>query len=258
MLALGIATALAAHEYFGRHWGGGPLSFDSMLLAQLIGAAVWVVLVPLALLPIARRWARSPVTRRGVIAHGAAAFALPVLHCAIVAVLFGSYYYGWSPLAYYDVFRDRMHTGYLWGVVIYAGLVVALARRPASEAAGPAPFECGNQAADGFARRLLVRNDGRVDVVAVEQVDWLEADDNHVVLHAGRATHRIRAPLTQLAARLDPHRFARVHRSTVVNLERVKEVQPWFQGELVVILQDATKLTIGRTYRESFLEALER
>lgn len=69
--------------------------------------------------------------------------------------------------------------------------------------------------------------------------------------------HITAARLSAMAARLSPERFARVHRSTVVNLESVREVQPWFHGELVVILKDQTRLSIGRTYREVFLAALE-
>ena len=60
-----------------------------------------------------------------------------------------------------------------------------------------------------------------------------------------------------MAERLDPSRFVRVHRSAVVNVERVREVQPWFHGELVLLLDDATRLTIGRTYRDRFLSVLE-
>jgi two-component system LytT family response regulator len=63
--------------------------------------------------------------------------------------------------------------------------------------------------------------------------------------------------LSRLTERLDPRTFVRVHRSTVVNVDRVREVQPWFRSELVVILKDDTRLTIGRRYRDEFLRALE-
>jgi two-component system LytT family response regulator len=110
--------------------------------------------------------------------------------------------------------------------------------------------------ADPFMRRFIVRREGRLQVVAVERVDWIEADDNDIILHAGPETHRTRATLSSIADRLDPARFARAHRSAIINLERVREIQPWFKGESVAILHDGTRLTIGRAFREGFVRAL--
>ena len=277
-----VSAALAAQEYFNRHWSGGPLSYDSMLLAQLIGVAVWLVLAPTVVVPLARRFPLSAGAARihlGV--HGVAATGVSVLHLSIVSLLFASYYYGWSPAATYDIMRDRMHSVYAWSLLAYVAIVGAVHLRArthspserivpgtgagaAPAAAEPAQPEHGQrlEAADPrypeYARRILVRNDGRVAVVPVEQVDWLEADDNHVIVHVAGEHHTVRIPLTRLANRLDPGTFVRIHRSTVVNIDRVLEVQPWFQGELVVILKDQTRLAIGRSYRDAFLAALER
>jgi two-component system LytT family response regulator len=110
--------------------------------------------------------------------------------------------------------------------------------------------------AERYLKRFVVRDEGRLYVVAAERVDWIEADDNDVLLHVGREVHRLRGTLAALATRLDPARFARIHRSSIVNVERVREVQPWFKGESVLFLIDGTRLTIGRTYREAFLQAL--
>ena len=111
-------------------------------------------------------------------------------------------------------------------------------------------------AADRYLQRLVVRRDGRIRVVSLERVDWIEAADNDVLVHAGPETHRFRDTLASLASRLDPTQFVRIHRSVIVRLARVREVQPWFRGESVLFLDDNTRLTIGRTYRESFLQAL--
>jgi two-component system LytT family response regulator len=105
-------------------------------------------------------------------------------------------------------------------------------------------------------RRLVARVDDRTLVIDLDDVDWLEAKDNYVIVHAGRQTATIRSTLGGLAARLDPARFARVHRSTVVNLSRVREIQPWFRGEHVLILADGTRLTVGPAYRDEFLRRL--
>lgn len=106
--------------------------------------------------------------------------------------------------------------------------------------------------------RLLVREEGRVRVVATSEVDWIEAARNTVRLHAGRAVHVLREPLTTLESRLDPARFARIHRSALVNLERVAEIQPWFSGDGMVLLRTGERLRVSRGYRAQFEARLSR
>jgi len=255
---IGASAALAGQEYFYRHWSGGPDSYDSMLFAQLIGVGVWVALAPTVVLPLARRFPLDAELRRAHVAvHLVAALVVSFLHIVGVAMLFASYYYGWSPLAMYDVARDRLHTVYAWDVLVYAAIVGAVHLRARFARYDPhsAPTLIGT--APEYSKRIIVKNDGRIGVVPVEQIDWLEASDNHVVVHTRAAKHTMRVPLSNLAERLDPRVFVRVHRSTVVNVDRVREVQPWFKSELVVILKDDTRLTIGRSYREQFLSALD-
>ena len=91
-----------------------------------------------------------------------------------------------------------------------------------------------------FLRRLLVENNGREIFLPVEQLDWAEAVRNNVVLHAGRETYTIRGTLESLARQLDPEQFARISRSALINLDSVKEMQPWFHGERRTILKDGT------------------
>jgi two-component system LytT family response regulator len=106
------------------------------------------------------------------------------------------------------------------------------------------------------ADRLLVKAEGRVLVVPLAQVDYLEAARNHVRVHAGRSVHLLRETLGALEARLDPARFARIHRSTLVNLDRVAEIQPWFSGDAMVLLQGGAKLRLSRSYRQALEERL--
>ncbi len=103
-----------------------------------------------------------------------------------------------------------------------------------------------------------VRGNGRVVFVKARDVDWVEAMDNNLRLHVGRETHVIRDTLTNLERRLPPSGFLRVHRSTVVNLDRIREIQPWFGGDYVVILTDGTKVTTGRRYRSAVQAFLAR
>jgi two-component system LytT family response regulator len=106
-------------------------------------------------------------------------------------------------------------------------------------------------------RRIPVRADGRTRFVEIADIDWIEADDKVLRIHAGRDVHVIRDTMSSLEARLDPEVFLRLHRGAIVNVRRIHEVQPWFQGDYLVILKDGTKLTSGRTYRENLRRLLD-
>jgi two-component system LytT family response regulator len=97
-------------------------------------------------------------------------------------------------------------------------------------------------------RRFAVRENERVHFVPAAEVDWIEADGNYVVLHAGAKKHRIRLTLGSLAKRLDAARFVQVHRSAIVNLDKVREVQAWFGGDYIAVLQTGEQLRVSRTH----------
>ncbi len=100
--------------------------------------------------------------------------------------------------------------------------------------------------APSYIGRFAVRSDGRVRFVAAADVDWIEADGNYMVLHVGETRHRLRASLAGLTEGLDPKRFVRIHRSVIVNVERIREVQPWFGGDYIAILRTGAKLRVSR------------
>ena len=100
------------------------------------------------------------------------------------------------------------------------------------------------------ASRILVKHDGRMFFVKTADIDWIEADRNYVRLHVGKTTHTIRERISHLEETLDPRIFARIHRSTIVNLNRVREMQQWFSGDYVVLLDDGTRLRLSRHYRD--------
>lgn len=106
----------------------------------------------------------------------------------------------------------------------------------------------------GWLTRLVVRKPGASLFVPVDQIDWIESADYCVKIHAGGRVHVIREALQRLEQRLDPSRFFRAHRSALVNLDRVREVQPALHGDSVLILQDGTRVKLSRTRRS----ALER
>jgi two-component system, LytTR family, response regulator len=99
--------------------------------------------------------------------------------------------------------------------------------------------------------RLVIKSGGRIYFLNVEEVDWIEAADNYVELHVGRESHLLRETISGLSARLDPARFLRIRHSTIVNIERVKELRPLFRGEYLIVLRDGTELTSSRRYRKN-------
>lgn len=106
--------------------------------------------------------------------------------------------------------------------------------------------------------RIAVKSSGRVVFVKVEDIDWLEAADNYVSLHVGSEEHLQRETLSTLEAQLPPGKFMRISRSTIVNVDRIKELQPLFHGEYAVILRNGTKLTLSRSYRDKLDQLLGR
>ena len=97
--------------------------------------------------------------------------------------------------------------------------------------------------------RIAINHDGRVTLLPVEDIDWIESDGNHVKIHAARQTHVVRQTLQSMEQSLAPNEFVRVHRSSIVNISRIREIQPWFNGEYVVLLRDGTQVKISRGYR---------
>ena len=103
--------------------------------------------------------------------------------------------------------------------------------------------------------RFVIKSAGRVFFLRADEINWVEAAGNYVQLHVGSATHLMRETMGGLEARLDPEKFVRIHRSAIVKVDRLKEMQPAFHGDYIVILQDGTRLNLSRSYREK-LQAL--
>jgi two-component system, LytTR family, response regulator len=108
----------------------------------------------------------------------------------------------------------------------------------------------GLRAREPFLERLLVRKGDKSLLLRTRDVDWAEAAQNYVVLHAGGTTYMIRGTLRELEERLDPRHFSRIHRSHIVNLDRIKELEPWSHGDFQVLLTDGTRLMLSRRYRD--------
>ncbi|MEX2152709.1 MAG: LytTR family DNA-binding domain-containing protein [Gemmatimonadaceae bacterium] len=106
---------------------------------------------------------------------------------------------------------------------------------------------------EAYARRIMVRaDDDRIRFITVDAITHLEAEGNYVVVHSA-GEHRVRSTLGGLTEQLDPGRFIRIHRGIVVNVDHIRELQPWFSGDYVAILRDGTQLKVSRRYRDGIL-----
>lgn len=104
--------------------------------------------------------------------------------------------------------------------------------------------------------RLVIKTGGRVIFLDLEEIDWIEAEGNYVNLHTEEKSHLLRETISNLETRIDPKKFVRIHRSAIVNINRIQELQPWFHGEYRVILLSGTQLTLSRNYREKLQSVL--
>jgi len=102
--------------------------------------------------------------------------------------------------------------------------------------------------------RLMLKVSGRVVLLKVDEIDFIEADGNYAKLHVGRKAHLLREKMHDLEGQLDPAKFVRIHRSIIVNLDRIKEMHPHFNGDYIVVLEDGRELRLSRSRREN-LEA---
>jgi two-component system LytT family response regulator len=105
--------------------------------------------------------------------------------------------------------------------------------------------------------RFVVKSSGRVVFLDAAGVDWIEAAANYVRFHVGRESHLMRENISTVAGKLDPNRFARIHRSTIVNVSRIKEVHSCNSGEYMVVLRDGRELSCSRGYRSAIQQLVD-
>lgn len=111
---------------------------------------------------------------------------------------------------------------------------------------------------DAYLERLVVKSGGRISFLKADEVDWIESAGNYVRLHVGRDAHMLRDTMSEIESKLDPRKFVRIHRRTMVNLERIRDLQPLFHGDHTVTLRDGGRLTLSRSYRENLERVLGR
>ena len=153
--------------------------------------------------------------------------------------------------------RDRLRSARDDGRRILAA-VEELAREQRALRLAVSSLPDGGLGANGVAKsarrypdRLLVSKRGHGVFVSAHTISYIESAGNYVRIHAGADEHRLRVRLSDIEQQLDPARFARIHRTIIVNTNAVAEIQPWFSGDAVVILRDGTRLRLSRHYRGS-------
>lgn len=109
---------------------------------------------------------------------------------------------------------------------------------------------------EGYLTRLAVKSHDRTTFVEVGAIDWIESASNYVCVHAGEATHVVRETMIRLETQLDPRQFARIHRSAIVRLDRIREIRPLASGDRMVLLTDGKELTLSRSYRDQLKDRL--
>ena len=112
--------------------------------------------------------------------------------------------------------------------------------------------------AGSYLQRIMLKTAGRVTFLRVEEIDWIEAEGDYVRLHGGGKRHLVRETMKRLEEQLDPARFVRTHRSAIVNLDRIKELHPFFHGDYLIVLTDGTELKLSRSRRRSLEDRLGR
>ena len=107
-----------------------------------------------------------------------------------------------------------------------------------------------------YLERLVVKTSGRVFFLKTEEIDWIEAQGKYVNIHVRKEEHLVREGMNSLESSLNPRKFVRIHKSSIVNVDHIAQLQPWFHGDYRVILRDGTTLTLSRRYRQNLDQLL--
>ena len=108
-----------------------------------------------------------------------------------------------------------------------------------------------------YMERVLIRSGDDILIMKTDDIDWIEAAGNYVYLHTGKKSRLLRETMNNLQEKLDPEKFIRIHRSCIVNIERIRKMQPSSHGELIIVMSDNTELTLTRTYRDNLIGRFE-
>jgi len=249
--AVGLLFATHFRVYYGIEW---PVALrwgltDWYLWGALAPVVVWLTRrVP----PSRERWLR------GLVLHSLAALSLALLHPTLVTSLSVATG-GLGNAGFFEAIQGLFLKRYTLSLTTYVAIAATVwaldlyqrsrsRREDAARLAGTLQ-ETSASASGERAARLLVRSHGRERFLPVDRIDRIEAEGNYVRIHAGEDSYLERRTLKAVEAQLDSSRFLRIHRSHIVNVERIDRIEPRFKGAYEVVLRDGTSLALSRTYR---------
>lgn len=237
---------------------GRSIDLAQALLQEATSHAMWALL----LVPIYWLQRRLPVQASpvNIVAHLAATIPVSLAHVfgmvglryAFAALLDLQYRYDFTLQQLVYEYRKDLMT-YLIFSAAYVALGYIFARVDERTQPLQSPPENAPAPAAPLSR-FAVRKKGVDVLVLAEEIGWIEAAGNYAILHVGAEKHEIRSSLSRLESELDPASFVRVHKSAIVNIARVREVEPWFNGDYRIRLQDGTEVPLSRRYRARFEE----
>jgi hypothetical protein len=222
---------------------GGGVSWTQELV-RLTGAGLLGACATPAVLWLVRRFpvARDRWLRRAAVQIAGALVATLVL-IGVSAILATAFLGDGRPLPQAAT-EELIANGPLVACAVVALMAMANVVHSIGHARGAAPI-----ADDGYLTRLPIKTRGRVTVLDLDQVDWIETQGNYLALHVGGQTHLIRESLTALEPRLDPHRFARVHRRAMVAVDRIEAITALGAGDATLRLRGGAEVRLSRGYR---------
>ncbi len=252
---LGLVSSVQVY-FAHRRLGTEPFTWPQALGSGLAFWYLWGVAAP-AVAWLGRRFQvdRANFGRHFFI-HLGASLDFALLHLlAVVGVQNLLHAAAARPYAFTTALVDDFTMLYHWDVLIYWAIVSIVHAFDYHRVAEQRRSQTAELETTRPAERLLVADNGRSFFVRTRDVEWIEAARNYVRLHngGGGRTYLVRTTLGALEARLDSERFRRVSRSALVNLDRVREIQPWFHGDAIVILESGARVTLSRRYRDNLL-----
>lgn len=257
-IVVGSVTGLQA--YLARIGSAHAVPLGYAVQNRTLAALAWV-LVGAGVVWAARRWPLgSPRWKRLVPVHAAGALLAGLSVNAILHTLLWllSVHTVSGSEVPRIIARDAIDHAHL-NALVYALVIAVVWRLDRARLTVPppsAPAVAATTNGSRYAARLTARRRDTLSVVAVDDVDWIEGADDYACLHVGARRHLTDDRLRELERILDPDRFVRVHRSALVNLSRVREVQEGRWGDAVAVLRDGTRVRVSRTRREALMSAL--
>lgn len=260
LASLGVAVTLgfinACQVWLAR---GRRFSFweSPLLPTQLIPWLAWGAIVPLVMLALYRADVAGMHVRGRAVRYAAVGSMAIAVQTSLTALLLG-WWWAFPSIVPMDPMwhlRDQLRTRMVVGILVFAltAAVYQLRIRRAVQEMPAAPIEAAADAPATIAEStalLSLKVGYRIYLVDPMTIDRVEADRDYVMVHCGPVTHRVRESISAIEARLPAHSHVRVSRSAIVNLQSVREIQPWFRGDLAILLKDGTQVTTGAKYRE--------